>query len=75
MESPNKGRGQASPTNIEEESIAFGVMYCPRKRTKRVENLNFDNRLQRQLEQELTTPVNFIEALKGPDCDLEMGFV
>ena len=34
--------------NVDNESIAFGVMYCPRQRIQRTDKLNYNNRQERE---------------------------
>lgn len=77
MESPTSSAKPvvAQPTTVDQESIAFGVMYCPRARVKRTEELNYDNRLLRQLEEELASQDDYIEAQPAQEVNLQMGFV
>lgn len=75
MESSKLREKPLSPAKVDKESIAFGVMYCPRARVKRTEDLNYDNRLLRQLEDELTNTHNYVEDFSLQDKGLEMGFV
>ena len=74
MLSPGLTLPQANQ-QVDEESIAFGVMYCPRVRVQRIDEINYNTRLLRQLENELESPDHFIEGLNEQADVQQLGFV
>jgi len=58
--------------NVDNESIAFGVMYCPRQRIQRTMGFNYNNRQEREGSHFPT----FIQAPFGSHSDhFGLGFV